>query len=622
MSPFLASAQHRAPVNAIPRVVVDASAIRFSDTLAHHSGTASEHGLGPAQTMTQPHWNPRIYDRASLEVWMTDMPREFVAVIATRAALRALPMLARDFTEGTRDELTGILLWSLRALSTASAGATWPQRVSEIWDIAAAAEPHVQTASSIAERGRHATAGRLCSAFEDALRLFVYPAGYILHSANATTAAAGIVGAGSWEAVSWDARQLPREWTGTGNAPLLAAGLYTRPLWPEDPPPQAMRAWADLKTMLPVDENWWVWTNWYEDHLAGRPPDQSLDFSRVTIPDQDWEHGPKHVNGIIANLMDPTTTSPRNSLAETPVASGDATNGDALRLVDQASIFDEMIDHPIPELPGELPSPLDFQFRDGALHVAEPPAPRLPHLQTPSVSAAWQAIATMLSDLHDDPSGRNNPALGRVLHACRGALGTSFDEVQPILLGVHACRLHELAERADEVLLPEAAAELSALSAQLALFLDQFTDWKDYSDGLARPFGTPESESRAARDGAAALAAIEEASPKIIAPEARLTLDDLQQATETEPSADCHAAVQPIAHRSWLRAVRNALRALSADALSSSRAGLRIGIKATVASATVLALAAAAQPLLGLARALPTEFGWLSRLVPYVQSLL
>ena len=67
--------------------------------------------------MTLPHAVLRIYDRASLELWMTDVPREFVAVIATRAALRALPMLVHDFTDGTRDELTGILLRSLRALA-------------------------------------------------------------------------------------------------------------------------------------------------------------------------------------------------------------------------------------------------------------------------------------------------------------------------------------------------------------------------------------------------------------------------------------------------------------------------------------------------------------------------
>ena len=142
-----------------------------------------------------------------------------------------------------------------------------------------------------------------------------------------------------------------------------------------------------------------------------------------------------------------------------------------------------------------------------------------------------------------------------------------------------------------------------------------------YSNGLERPLGTPEAEGQAASHGAAALAAIEDAPPTIIAPEARQTLADLQQATTAEPSADGRAAVQPSARRSGLRAVRNALRALSTDALSSCRAGLRIGINTVAASALIL-------------RSLPPrgiywgwhgqhgEFGWLSRLVAHVQSLI
>lgn len=414
---------------------------------------------------------------------------------------------------------------------------------------------------------------------------------------------------------------MPVDWSGLGSAALLAAGLHTRPLWPEGAPPQASRAWTDLKTVLPADEDWWVWTNWYEDHLAGRPPDQSLDFARVTIPDQDWERGPKHVNGIIARLTGPTTPSPPIPPSATSVTNTNVSAHDSLRLLDQVSILDESIDYPIPALPGQLPSPLRFQFRDGAVHTVEPPSPRLPGLQRRSVSEVWQALETMLSDLHGDSSGRNNPTLERVLHACHRALGSSFDEVHPILLGVHACRLQELAGRADEILLPDTAAELTALNAQLQLFLEHFPDWQDYANGLAQPFGTPEAESKAVREGAAALAAIERASPEIITPKAKHALEELQLAAVTEPAADGEKAAHPIARRSWLRAVRNVLSVLSADALASSRDGLRLGIKTIAASATVITLAAAAQNLLGLARALPNEFGWLSRFVAYLQSL-
>ena len=122
--------------------------------------------------MTQPDPLQQIYDRTSLELWMADMPREFVAVIGTRAALRAFPMLAHDFTGNITDEFAAILLRSVRALSTASLGVTWPRRFSEICEIALAAEPDIQGAGLIAERGRHVAAGRLCSSFADTLRLF------------------------------------------------------------------------------------------------------------------------------------------------------------------------------------------------------------------------------------------------------------------------------------------------------------------------------------------------------------------------------------------------------------------------------------------------------------------
>ena len=285
------------------------------------------------------------------------MPREFVAVIASRAALRAVPMFVGDANGPMPDEVRSILLRTFRAMATASAGATWPRRVSEIWDIAPSAVSHVQIGVSAAERGRHTTAGRLCSAAEDVVSLFAHPGGYILHAGNATTAAAHIAGTAVWQAVSWDAERLPAEWTGAVNAPLLAAGLHRKPLWPAGSPRQVTSAWTDFKAALPPDEDWWVWVNWYEDHLAGRPADQALDLARVAIPDQDWERGPKHVNGIIARLTD-GKPPPRNSHPETPLASTNLPARDPLELVDQVSILDELIAHPIPELPSQLPSPL------------------------------------------------------------------------------------------------------------------------------------------------------------------------------------------------------------------------------------------------------------------------
>ena len=160
------------------------------------------------------------------------------------------------------------------------------------------------------------------------------------------------------------------------------------------------------------------------------------------------------------------------------------------------------------------------------------------------------------------------------------------------------------------------------MSGNVTVFLKQFPHWQDYATGLARPIGTPEAESQAVRDAAAALSSIEEASPGIIAPDAQQPLQELQHVAMNDNVVNGHNIVHPLARRSYLRAVCSALRSLFADTLSSSREGFRSGLKTYVAGATVVALAAATPYLFGLARALPSEFGWLSRFVAYIQILL
>ena len=68
--------------------------------------------------------------------------------------------------------------------------------------------------------------------------------------------------------------------------------------------------------------------------------------------------------------------------------------------------------------------------------------------------------------------------------------------------------------------------------------------------------------------------------------------------------------------------MHNALRSLFAGALAPIREGLQTGIKVFATSATVVALVEAAQYLSAMERALPSVFGWLSRFIAYLQSLL
>jgi hypothetical protein len=161
-------------------------------------------------------------------------------------------------------------------------------------------------------------------------------------------------------------------------------------------------------------------------------------------------------------------------------------------------------------------------------------------------------------------------------------MGNAFEALEVILLGAHAARLQGLAERADEVLMPEDAAELVALNAQLALFLGQFPEWADYARGIGDGFGTPEAEQKAVADSTAAIEQVAEAAPVLIAPDARDGLAELAEAATPEPTADEPAPMAPpIQRRSYLRAVRSALGALSGKAIADVKVGVSKGVQKT-----------------------------------------
>ncbi|WP_346910744.1 P-loop NTPase fold protein [uncultured Roseibium sp.] len=84
-----------------------------------------------------------------------------------------------------------------------------------------------------------------------------------------------------------------------------AQDLASLPLWPNGQMPDDFaKYWEELKSqLLSRGEAWDVWTNWYEDRLMGRPPeDEALASARVTLPEPMWREGPKLVNWTINEL--------------------------------------------------------------------------------------------------------------------------------------------------------------------------------------------------------------------------------------------------------------------------------------------------------------------------------
>lgn len=64
------------------------------------------------------------------------------------------------------------------------------------------------------------------------------------------------------------------------------------------------RRWREFCEALEAQgEDWDVWTNWFQDRIAGRPGIEALEVERALIPDAEWKKGPKHVNALIKAMI-------------------------------------------------------------------------------------------------------------------------------------------------------------------------------------------------------------------------------------------------------------------------------------------------------------------------------
>jgi len=224
-----------------------------------------------------------------------------------------------------------------------------------------------------------------------------------------------------------------------------------RPLFLGEMDADLKKRWQSMKeALLGLNENWQVWTNWYEDRLVGGPrPNgrlviEALERDRVLIPDEDWKKGVAHVNALIAEM-------------------------------------EKRYQVPEPEDLKQRPAVVETEVReDGKLHRKNDENEITDADLQESLQEAWEAHKEHFEDLKSLNPGQNEPTLQRVLSAYEKALGANYADLKIIALGVHGQRLQELASRADERFLEDVASELSALAAAHALFIPQFPKWRRY----------------------------------------------------------------------------------------------------------------------------------------------
>lgn len=401
---------------------------------------------------------------------------------------------------------------------------------------------------------------------------------------NAARAAAGFIADQVFEAIAMDAHGI--------DDVLPSHEIMSRPVWPTGAPDWVDRSWAQMKSaLLALDEDWQVWTDWYEDRLRGlddprsRPLIQALEFDRIQIPNEDWEQGAKHVNAIIADLEAKHRA----------------------------------------KVPQQRLATIEVEYHeDGKLHrrpIAGPEARDA--AQEERLRSAWTAHSTRIASLDALDPGRNDPAFGRMIKDYRAALGSRYEELDVISLGVHGDTLTAYASRADDLFLEGAASEFVGVAASHGMFIRQFPVWQEYVkdssgdlplDALAAGVGL----AREIRD-----------ATDIIDEDVADPLNALADAGELP--LDPASSDQPplMVKRELLRSIGNVLSGLFAPLLEFARDAGKGLLKGSVDGfedygkrITLAVLIGGSAYVAALATGLPAEFGWVTSVIACLKMAL
>ena len=240
--------------------------------------------------------------------------------LAARAALRALPLSAPLLEKDTNKWAAALILPQFRALAPPRFAGTWPNRGGEV--VSAASADSATSAAAVS-----ADSAAFFADFADSAALSAAYAAFSAASADSAdsavsadsatySAARSAASAADSESTSLRTTTARHYWRAVlGDAGVIEQGplaetVMRRPLWANGTPSDVAVLWLNMKNdLLHLDQNWQVWTDWYEDILRSaddpnsRPLIPDLEYDRVVVPtEEDWEEGPAHVNAILAAL--------------------------------------------------------------------------------------------------------------------------------------------------------------------------------------------------------------------------------------------------------------------------------------------------------------------------------
>lgn len=550
-----------------------------------------------------------IKDYDSLSEWLQSSSMAGAQLLAFRSSLRSLPFISRatlpglpTFARKARKQsfTDSVLLPFFRAHAISRVASTWPASVLVLRKTKGvaldAAAPNVRDAyaraaqsaavevvNAVTLRGsRHAidTVGRAIALAAGASRASSVERTIMENVEDkeyrdvGTSAHAEI-----YSALRHDAQSFL-----DGEASEI---LAMSPLWPSNKPDWFESEWRELsQIMRKVGDGWEVWIKWYQDIIDGKRADEEIQREITLIPDKTWKNSARVLNAEVARILGETDT--------------------------QSEFDDEATDPSTVSLPDRELTPVSFAFDGELIDAEKPDTPQSSADREALAQRGWSALKILMEDVIEFGGGQQNPLLARILNRCLSAMGPAYDDLDVIALGLCQARLNRIAARAHEEMLDDAADDLKELNKQIILFLQQFSDWERYLEGLAQPLGGQSDEV----DALPHLSEVVDALRGIQSELAHDRLATLREDATPESSLENQNPIpDEIPRRSFLRAGRDLLLTVFGALLSPLGAGMKEGTKQIVAAAVI---GAAAGPISALAQALPPFFSWAKPILEHI----
>ncbi len=290
---------------------------------------------------------------------------------------------------------------TLKASSAASNAASNAANAAAGSDVAVAASNAADAAASAAAAAYYnataATLAKAATGVDDAFAAYVsaaYASGYAADAFEK----AGWPAERFWAALSVDATRL--------NARTSSNIIAGWPLWSGDQPKGLPLFWRSMRDgLVAANQNWEVWTEWYEARLAGKPFNKRLETARATIPNEIWDQGPAVVNAEVKRQIEEIDQRVRETRERTS----------------------------LPKIPPPRPAAIEPVWSNGILVLPSNPAKMDGNID--ALSAALKVLRAELTELADD------------LDAEPG----NFDKRAIIYLRRNAARIPDMAPPQDDL---------------------------------------------------------------------------------------------------------------------------------------------------------------------------